>query len=109
MTVVFPTGSNLAVKVLDGADHTTTLTDYRWIIEEDRTFYVDPKCTTNPLPRAARRYQSGCSRCFGTNFHTSYMPLVATGCTGPMSCEGGQTCRAVPARSLRPGQRRLPA
>src|SRR4029077_1259390 len=28
---------------------------------------------------------------FGTNFHTSYMPLVATGCTGPLSCEGGQT------------------
>jgi len=28
---------------------------------------------------------------FGTNFHTSLQPLVATGCTGPLSCEGGQT------------------
>ena len=43
-TVTFPAGSNLQVKVLDGADHTTPITDYRWIIEEDRTFYVDPIC-----------------------------------------------------------------
>ncbi len=28
---------------------------------------------------------------FGANFHTSYMPLVASGCTGPVACEGGQT------------------
>src|SRR5207248_777619 len=28
---------------------------------------------------------------FGTNFHTSYMPLIAAGCTGQLSCEGGQT------------------
>jgi hypothetical protein len=25
------------------------------------------------------------------NFHTSYMPYVAQGCTGPLSCEAGQT------------------
>ena len=28
---------------------------------------------------------------FGTNFHTSYMPVVATGCTGALSCESGQS------------------
>ncbi len=27
----------------------------------------------------------------GTNFHTSNMPFVAQGCTGPLSCETGQT------------------
>ena len=35
----------VAVTVLDGADKTTTFSDYRWIIEEDLTFYVDPKAT----------------------------------------------------------------
>ena len=44
-TVVFPAGSGLAVNVLDGHDKTTTITDYRWIIEEDRTFYINPNCT----------------------------------------------------------------
>ena len=62
--------------------------DYRWIIEEDRTFYIDPNC---------RRIQyrglpdDSVLRRFGTNFHTSYMPVVAQGCTGRLSCESGQT------------------
>ena len=84
VTLVFPAPSNLQVTVLDGADKTTQISDYRWIIEEDRTFYVDPRTTTN----------NGGSQIvptFGTNFHTSYMPIVAVGCTGPLSCEGGQT------------------
>ncbi len=34
---------------------------------------------------------------FGTNFHTSHMPFVAQGCTGPVSCEGGQTMLGNPA------------
>ncbi|HKV81700.1 MAG TPA: choice-of-anchor D domain-containing protein [Candidatus Sulfotelmatobacter sp.] len=99
VTLTFPTGSGLAVTVLDGADHTTTITDYRWVIEEDQTFYVDPKCTANPLPAgcptisgaAATATSSSSPILFGTNFHTSHMPLVATGCTGAQSCEGGQT------------------
>jgi len=84
VTLVFPAGSGLSVKVIDGTDKVTPITDYRWIIEEDRTFYVDPTKTTNIggttiVPT------------FGTNFHTSYMPVVATGCTGALSCESGQT------------------
>src|SRR5271165_3019564 len=43
-TVTFPTGSGLTVNVLDGYDKTTQITDYRWIIEEDRTFYINPNC-----------------------------------------------------------------
>src|SRR5258705_11027395 len=46
VTLVFPQPSNLQVKVLDGKDKTTVISDYRYIIEEDRTFYIDPKCTT---------------------------------------------------------------
>jgi hypothetical protein len=103
VTLVFPAPTGLAVMVLDGKDHlngiTTQITDYRWVIEEDRTFYVNPNCTTNPplagsgCPGAttAGLGTTGIVPTFGTNFHTSYMPLVATGCTGPLSCEGGQT------------------
>src|SRR5205807_589883 len=45
VTLTFPAGSGLLVKVLDGSDKKTEITDYRWIIEEDRTFYIDPNCT----------------------------------------------------------------
>src|SRR5262249_24022018 len=34
---------------------------------------------------------------FGTNFHTSYMPVIAAGCTGALSCESGQTLLGQPA------------
>ena len=82
VTLAFLSASGLKVTVLDGADKATKITDYRWIIEEDRTFFVDPTTTTNSgtVPPT-----------FGVNFHTSYMPLVATGCTGALSCESGQT------------------
>jgi hypothetical protein len=92
VTLVFPAPSGLAVTVYDGADKKTQITDYRWIIEEDRTFYVNPNCTTNPPPSTCPGSVSGTIvPTFGANFHTSYMPLVATGCTGPLSCESGQT------------------
>jgi len=97
VTVNFPAGSGLAVNVLDGRDLSSTISDYRWIIEEDRTFYVDPNCTQNPPPSScptasfAGLGTSGIVPVFGTNFHTSNMPVVATGCTGPLSCESGQT------------------
>jgi len=75
------------------------ITDYRWIIEEDKTFWVDPNCTTNTGTATAT---NGCAKIvgpsgtstiptFGVNFHTSTMDYVAQGCTGPLSCESGQT------------------
>jgi hypothetical protein len=111
-TVTFPTPSNLVVNVVDAqalrncqGDTTcinaliaAPITDYRWIIEEDRTFWVDPNCTTNTSISTA-----GCPGvvpgpagtttvpAFGVNFHASTMPFVAQGCTGPLSCESGQT------------------
>ncbi len=88
-TLSFLPASGLNVKVLDGADKTTQITDYRWIIEEDRTFYINPNTTTNNGGTAI-------VPTFGTNFHTSYMPLIAAGCTGPLSCEGGQTLLGSP-------------
>ena len=84
--------------LLDGIDKVTTVTDYRWIIEEDRTFFVDPACQTNPLPATCPlATPQGTPAIFGTNFHTSYMPVVAQGCTGANSCETGQTLLGAPA------------
>ncbi|HKN56053.1 MAG TPA: hypothetical protein VJX66_26390, partial [Amycolatopsis sp.] len=106
VTVNFAPATGLAVTVLDGKDvlaaktspaiTPTVITDYRWVIEEDRTFYVNPNCTTNPPPAGcpgattAGLGTTGIVPTFGTNFHTSYMPLIAAGCTGQLSCEGGQ-------------------
>ncbi len=97
VTLVFPAASGLAVTVLDGTDKKTVISDYRWLIEEDRTFYVDPTCTTNPPPAGCPSAASGIVPTFGTNFHTSYMPLVASGCTGDLSCESGQSLQGVSA------------
>ncbi len=86
VTLNFPAPSGLRVTVLDGKDKVTAISDYRWIIEEDRTFYIDPSNTTTTV--------GGVPLTFGTNFHTSYMPVVATGCVGPtgaVACETGQT------------------
>ncbi|HZT00295.1 MAG TPA: hypothetical protein VFA40_26145, partial [Terriglobales bacterium] len=95
ITLVFPAGSNLSVNLLDGATHAAVTVngspDYRWIIEEDRTFFIDPACTTNPPAAGCPTSASGIVPTFGTNFHTSYMPIVATGCVGTLSCESGQT------------------
>jgi hypothetical protein len=96
VTLNFPTGNGPTVTVLDGKDKLTKIDDYRWVIEEDRTFYVDPACTTNPPAAGCPVYgTAGIVPTFGANFHTSYMPLVAAGCTGPRACESGQTLGGV--------------
>ena len=80
VTVTFKGGSGLAVVVKD-APTGTQITDYRWIIEEDRTFQINPS-----LVNSGTNVPS-----LGTNFHTSYMPVVAAGCVGTIACEAGQT------------------
>ena len=73
------------------------ITDYRWIIEEDQTFWVDPNCTTNSsittpgCPAVVGPAGQSTVPSFGVNFHTSTMNFVAQGCTGLLSCEFGQT------------------
>jgi len=87
-----------AVNVIDGADKKTLIQDYRWIIEEDMTFFVDHNCTANPLPAGCPTVNSlNAQFNFGTSFHTSAMNVVATGCTGPLSCESGQSVQGAPA------------
>ena len=109
VTLIFPPASNLQVKVLDAQLYNncngnsacisaiTPMTDYRWIIEEDKTFWVDPNCTTNSsitTPGCGTIVgPSGQSTILtqGVQFHTSAMNFIAQGCTGPLSCESGQT------------------
>ncbi len=85
-TLNFPQPTKLAVSLIDGKTKAALPNDYRWIIEEDRTFYVDPTKTTNTGSAGSTNVST-----LGTNFHTSYMPLVAAGCVGTVSCESGQT------------------
>jgi hypothetical protein len=120
VNVNFPTPSNLTVNVLDAQAYSncqgdstcisglSKITDYRWIIEEDKTFWVDPNCTTNnsiTTPGCPTVVASGGTvPTFGTNFHASHMDFVAQGCTGPLSCEGGQTMLDTRAGSPTLGQ-----
>ena len=76
VTLNVPAGSGLQVKLVDQKHQSdpawdladaTKKGDYRWIIEEDRTILIDPASQTN----------TGASiRNVGTNFPTSYMPVV---------------------------------
>jgi hypothetical protein len=80
VTVTFvPTGmaTGLTVNVFDPAT-SVAVTDYRWIIQEDLTFKVDPKGTPSVATRS-----------LGTSFHRSHMNVVATGCVGVVSCGSG--------------------
>ena len=103
-TVIFPQPSNLQVTVVDPKNPNTPITDYRWIIEEDKSFYIDPGCTSNPPPGTSTvtglpctKLTTGTVPILGVNFHTSDMTFVAQGCTGSVSCEFGQTVLGAPA------------
>jgi hypothetical protein len=110
VTLTFPAASNLPVKVVDAKAYQacagvsscvsglSAITDYKWIIEEDKTFYVDPNCTTNANPQPAgcpALVSGGTVPIFGVNFSTSHLEFVAQGCTGPLSCEAGQKLQGV--------------
>jgi hypothetical protein len=110
VTLNFPTGSGLQVKLVDQKHQSdpawdladaTKKGDYRWIIEEDRTFWIDPKCQVNSATRPLDSYHRPCPKtpveALGYNFHTAAMPVVATGCVGSISCESGQTVLGAPA------------
>ncbi|ADI28857.1 choice-of-anchor D domain-containing protein [Methylotenera versatilis] len=96
VTLTFPTPSNLAVNVKD-AKTGVAINDYRWIIEEDRTFWIDPKCQVNT---GTGQRPDGCPplpvESLGYNFHTANMPVIATGCVGDVSCEIGQAQQGTP-------------
>jgi hypothetical protein len=97
VTLFFPTPSNLNLAVAD-ATTGAAMTDYKWIIEQDLTFKIDPACQTNvgtsttrPVGTDGKPCPAGIPPTIGTNFHTSSMPVIASGCTGAQSCERGQS------------------
>jgi len=92
VTLTFPGPSGLQVTLVDGkTKQALDPQDYRWIIEEDRTWYQDPNCSSTPLPVGCPGASMGIVPSYATNFHTSHMPVVAQGCTGEKSCETGQS------------------
>lgn len=95
VTVTFKGGSGLVVNVFDAPSvrpgaTPVKITDYRWIIEEDRTFQIDPACQVNSATRPANCPPLPVPS-LGTSFHVSYMPVIAAGCVGQVACEAGQT------------------
>ena len=90
VTLNFLAPSNLSVTVQDANTH-VAITDYKWIIEQDLTMQVNPACQQNGLGGTKPATCPATVLTVATNFHTSYMPVVAEGCTGPQSCEKGQT------------------
>jgi len=92
VTLTFHAGSGVNVTVQDAQTPATKIADYKWIIEQDLTFQVNPACQQNgPGGSKPASCPAGPVPTLGTNLHTSYMPVVASGCTGPQSCERGQT------------------
>ncbi|MDB6084496.1 MAG: multicopper oxidase type 3, partial [Gammaproteobacteria bacterium] len=83
-TVNFTPGTGLVVRVQDTQDPTITVPDYSWVIEEDTTYFHDP---ANP----------SAVNTLATNFHKSFMPVLASGCTGSASCGDVQTVGGIPA------------
>ena len=99
--VIFLPPSGLTVNVYDaplaknGATNAAKINDYRWIIEEDKTFWVDPKCQINTTDARISSYNNEACPPLpvespGYNFHTSHMDVIAQGCVGAVSCESGQ-------------------
>ena len=51
--VTFRAGNGITFKVVDAKDPALAITDYRWIIEEDRTVNIDPTTETSERHPAA--------------------------------------------------------
>ncbi len=60
--------ANITLNVVDPLG--ASVTAYRWLVQEDATYHINPAA---PLPSGETT---------STNFHKSYMPVVAQGCVG---------------------------
>ena len=69
------------------------MTAYRWLVQEDATYHINPAAPPSP------------SDTLSTNFHKSYMPVVAQGCVGlplrPMGRPCARRRRSTRSRSTR--------
>jgi len=106
-TLIFQPGSGLNVRVQDAATK-AAIADYKWIIEQDLTFHIDPACQVNtgaarPTGCPALPTGSIAPPTPATQFHTSHYPVIASGCTGPQSCGQGQTVYDAGTSCTSPG------
>ncbi|MDB5991320.1 MAG: multicopper oxidase type 3 [Herbaspirillum sp.] len=99
-TVAFPAGSGLPVRLIDAQSSTVLQNDYSWVIEEDQTWHTTDAGVTPPLVNGTPPPS------LATSFFHSYMPVVASGCTGPLSCSDAQ---AVSGTAVAPRTRSLPS
>jgi large repetitive protein len=112
-TVNFMAASNLKVTVQDALGFNqlsgtttstdTTLSDYSWIIEEDTTFHTTPGVTPpndTVLVNGVAASVPGLT--ISNSFHASHTPVVAAGCTGPLSCGDAQTYGGTSAATTPP-------
>jgi hypothetical protein len=99
-TIVFPKGSGLPVSVVDAQSGAALPNDYGWIIEEDQTWH-------NPTPGVTPPIVAGTPQpSLATSFFRSHMPVIAAGCTGPLSCRDAQ---AIGGNAATPQVRSLPS
>ncbi|MBK4735830.1 Ig-like domain-containing protein [Noviherbaspirillum pedocola] len=90
VTLSFGQASGVKIALADASTKASVggdTPDYRWVIEEDRTFHNSTQLTPNGA--------DGIPNALATNFHASHMPVVATGCTGPISCGDSQTVKGA--------------
>lgn len=91
----------------DGTE--TTITDYRWLVEEDKTYHVQ----TDPAGAArSTEFDPNWDQAWdgipggetlSVGFHQSYMPVVAKGCVGDSDWQTAAACTDVtPAGGLDP-------
>ena len=103
VTLAFLSGSGLVVNVQD-AQTKAPITDYKWIIEQDLTLPINPACQQNGSGGAKpANCPAGVPPTPATQFHASYYPVIAEGCTGPQSCERGQTAYDAGTPCTSPG------
>ena len=70
------TASGIVLNVQEPGTPVVAVSEYRYTVEEDTTWHPDPG---NPSAES-----------LATNFHSSYMPVVAQGCVGASACSEGE-------------------
>lgn len=85
LTVTPPSGANLTVK--EPGANGQVLTSYRWIVQEDTTYHLDPN---NPEATPVLEQQA-------LNMHKSTMPVIAQGCS---NCSDGGSVYATAFNQL---------
>lgn len=89
VNVTFRAGNGPQVTVVD-TNTRAPVRDYKWIIEQDLSFHSAVGFTP----------ASAATQTLATSFHRSNMPVIATGCFGPISCQTGQSILGVAVNPL---------